>query len=90
MRNKEQGGNAIVGRFKGFDSCIIGGGQTWDDGELVERLIYDGEMMIALLMAAGATYESAVNNIRDNVIGVYRGSASPIVMVKADITSDMH
>jgi hypothetical protein len=90
MHNEEHGGDVMVIRFRGFDSCIIGGCQTWDDGELVERVIYDSEKMIALLMGTGVTYDEAVKNLKQNVITVYRGPTSPIVMVRADFALGAH
>ena len=40
----------MVARIKGFEACELGACKTWDNGRLVTRMIYDGELMIAQIM----------------------------------------
>src|SRR6056300_1095248 len=53
-------GSNVMLKADGFDDCILGIAEVWDGNERVHRIIYDGLLMIDVLMRDGMTHEEAV------------------------------
>jgi hypothetical protein len=63
------------------DFALIGTCMTWHGNMLVERVIYDGPMLVeAMVEQDGMTEEEAIEYIDVNIIGAYMGDTTPIVM----------
>ena len=78
-------------RVRGFDNCVLGACKTWDNGELVTRVIYDGDKMIAQIVAEeGISVAEAETEIAQNVVGYYSGSTLPIVLWKINLNLGVH
>jgi len=77
-------------KIDGFDDCIIGKSLVWSEtGKRIERLIYDGEAMLAVMMHRdGMEYEEAVEYMEYNIEGAYVGEATPIVIWPWDPEDD--
>ena len=69
-------------KFTGFDQCIIGTACVWHpDGTRIDRLVYDGDMIMAQLMHQdGMEYEEAQEHIAFIMEGGYVGPQTPIVI----------
>jgi hypothetical protein len=80
----------MVMRIKGFEACELGACKTWDNGRLVTRMIYDGQMMIDQLVEEGESWENAVESVNTEVVGEYCGDSSPIVLMKVRLVSEVH
>ena len=80
----------MVIRIKGFEACELGACKTWDNGRLVTRVIYDGQMMIDQLVEQGESWENAVESVNNEVVGEYCGDSSPIVLMKVRLVSEVH
>jgi hypothetical protein len=81
----------MVARIKGFETCELGACKTWDNGRLVTRMIYDGELMIAQIMEEhGDTWEEAAESVGSEVVGNYIGDSSPIVMMRVNMLGECH
>ena len=86
MRNDE-----MAMRVRGFDNCVLGACKTWDNGELVTRVIYDGDKMIEQIVAEeGISAAEAQTSIAQNVVGYYSGATSPIVLWKINLSLGVH
>jgi hypothetical protein len=78
-------------RIMGFDGCELGACKTWDDGELVTRVIYDGEKLAAQIMEAdGISKTAAMIWVMENVVGRYVGETTPIVMWPINPNTGVH
>jgi len=81
----------MVMRIKGFEACELGACKTWDNGRLVTRMIYDGELMIAQMVEeTGETWQEAAESIGSEVVGNYIGDSSPIVLMKVNMIGEFH
>lgn len=69
----------------GFDDCILGIAEVWDGNERVHRIIYDGLLMIDVLMRDGMTHEEAVEYFEFNIDGAYYGKETPIYMFRSNL-----
>lgn len=71
-------------KFDGYDEAIAGKTEIWvpngGGAVLVEKLIYDGEEMVRVLMKKdGISEEEAREFISFNVEGKYLGMETPII-----------
>lgn len=68
-------------KFDGYDEAIIGSASVWHpDGSREDRMVYDGEAILDLLISRdGMTREEAMEFIDFNVEGGYLGPDTPIV-----------
>ncbi len=66
--------------YDNLDEAIIGQASVWDSNEKVERVIYDGEKIVDLLMGDGMTEVEALEWVEFNIEGGYLGKETPIVM----------
>ena len=66
--------------YDNLDEAIIGQASVWDGNEKVERVIYDGEKIVDLLMGDGMGEVEALEWIEFNIEGGYLGKETPIVM----------
>lgn len=80
----------MVMRIKGFEACELGACKTWDNGRLVTRMIYDGQMMIDQMVEEGTSWEEAVESVGRDVVGDYCGDSSPIVLMRVNMLGEMH
>jgi len=81
----------MVARIKGFETCELGACKTWDDGELVTRVIYDGEKMVKqMALTDGISEGEAMVWIVEGVVDRYVGENSPIVMWQVNLNPDAH
>lgn len=80
----------MVMRIDGFEACELGACKTWDNGRLVTRMIYDGQMMIDILVEDGMSFEDAVESVDRDVVGDYRGDSSPIVLMRVNMLEGFH
>ena len=69
----------------GFDDCILGIAEVWDGNERVHRIIYDGLLMIDVLMRDGMTHEEAVEYFEFNIDSAYYGKETPIYMFRSNL-----
>lgn len=53
---------------------------TWHGNMLVERIVYDGKQITAILQGQGMSEEEAQEYIDFNIIGAYAGESTPIIM----------
>ena len=83
--------NDMAMRIKDFEACEIGACKTWDDGELVTRVIYDGEKMVKqMALTDGISEGEAMVWIVEGVVGRYVGETSPIVMWQVNLNPGAH
>ena len=77
-------------KFTGYDNCIIGKACVWHpDGNRVDRMVYDGEALLAQLMHQdGMEQEEAMEWIEYNMEGAYSGPDTPIVLWPWDPDDD--
>lgn len=66
----------------GFDDAIIGIDMA------SERVVYDKNKMIEVLIIEGMTYEDAIDHLEFNVWGAYVGENTPIYMDDYDRIGD--
>ena len=66
--------------YDNLDEAIIGQASVWDGGDKVERVIYDGEKIVDLLMGDGMKEVEALEWIEYNIEGGYLGKHTPIIM----------
>ena len=78
-------GSNVMLKADGFDDCILGVAETWDGNERVHRIVYDGLLMINVLMKGGMTHEEAVEYFEFNIDGAYLGKETPIYMFRCDL-----
>jgi hypothetical protein len=73
-------------KIDNFDDCLIGKACVWGEkGFRTDRLIYDGDAMMAVLMHRDKMeYEEALEYIQFNIEGAYVGAATPIVVWPVD------
>ena len=65
----------------GFEEAIIGACDTWDNGNLVRRIVYSGEKIIQQLMDTdGMDEEEAEEYCSYNIEGAYVGPHTPIIV----------
>ena len=68
-------------KIDGFDEAIIGVCMTWHGNMLVERIVYDGNKLVSLVIGnSDMKEEEAQEYIDFNIIGAYVGDATPVVM----------
>ena len=83
--------NDMAMRIKDFEACEIGACKTWDDGELVTRVIYDGEKMVKQMALTDEISEAeAMAWIVHGVVEKYVGQTSPIVMWQVNLNPGAH
>ena len=81
----------MVARIKGFEACELGACKTWDNGRLVTRMIYDGQMMIDQMVEEnGDTWEEAAESVGREVVANYCGDSSPIVLMRVNMLGETH
>jgi hypothetical protein len=71
-------------KFDGYDEAIAGKTEIWvpngGGSVLVEKLIYDGEYIIQILMDRdGMSFDDAQEFVSFNIEGVYLGQETPII-----------
>lgn len=64
----------------GFDEAIIGVCMTWHGDMMVERIVYNGNILRDILVKEGASEEEAQEYIDFNIIGAYMGDSTPVVV----------
>lgn len=72
-------------KFAGLDGAIIGVATVWQGhpysgAERVETLIYDGEIIVSLLVEQGMAPEDAHEFLEFNISGAYLGPDTPIIV----------
>jgi hypothetical protein len=67
-------------KMDGLDDAIVGMADVWVGNTTVERLVYDGEKIIASLMAQGWTEEEAYEFVDFNIAGAYMGPQTPVIV----------
>lgn len=67
-------------KFDGFDEAIIGVCVTWHGNMLVERIVYNGKLIIDKLMSDGMSEEEASEYVDFNMLGAYVGDTNPAIM----------
>ena len=67
-------------KFKDLDEAIIG--TTEDCVTQTKRYIYDYQKCIDTLISKGDTEQDAIDWIDYNVLGVYLGKETPIILSK--------
>ena len=67
-------------KMDGLDDAIVGMSDVWVGNTTVERLVYDGEKIIACLMAQGMTEEEAYEFADFNITGSYMGPQTPVIV----------
>jgi hypothetical protein len=83
--------NDIAMRIMDFEACEIGACKTWDNGELVTRVIYDGEKMVKQMALTDEISEAeAMAWVVHGVVEKYAGENSPIVMWQVNLNPDAH
>lgn len=83
--------NDTAMRIRDFEACELGACKTWDNEDLVTRVIYDGEKMVKQMMAADDISEAeAMAWIVHGVVEKYVGETSPIVMWQVNLNPDAH
>jgi hypothetical protein len=66
--------------FEGLDECIIGGADVWHpDGNIVRRMVYLGDAIIAHLVKDGMTEDEAFDYCAFNIEGAWIGDDTPII-----------
>ena len=71
-------------KIDGFDSAVIGTAMPWNNKSKTEVLIYDGEMIVEILMADGMSDEEAREHIEFNIEGAYMGEDTPVICWKQE------
>lgn len=67
-------------KFKDFDEAIIGVCVTWHGKMLVERIVYNGKLIMDKLTSDGMSEEEASEYIDFNMLGAYVGDTTPAIM----------
>lgn len=68
-------------KFAGFDGCIIGQAEVWNDaGEKNIKILYSGSLIISQLTGDGMTFDEAYEYCEFNMEGAYVGKNTPIVV----------
>jgi len=72
-------------KIDGFDDALMGKAELWvpsgAGNALVEKLVYDGEEIIAILMdQEGMSEEDAREYVSFNIEGSYMGIETPIII----------
>lgn len=78
-------------KIDGFDECLIGKACVWSEtGKRVDRLIYDGESIAAVMVHRDKMEpEEAFEYIEYNIEGAYVGEATPIIVWPHDESEDV-
>lgn len=70
-------------KMDGLDDAIVGMTDIWvpsgTGATYVEKLVYDGEKIIASFMAQGMSEEEAYEFCSFNIEGAYMGPETPII-----------
>lgn len=71
-------------KLDGYDDAIVGKTEVWVPNKagmvFVEKLIYDGEVIIDILMKRdGMSFDEAEEFVSFNVEGSYMGPQTPII-----------
>jgi hypothetical protein len=71
-------------KLDGYDDAIAGKTEVWVPNKagmvLVEKLVYDGEVIIDILMKRGVmSFDEAEEFVSFNVEGAYMGPETPII-----------
>lgn len=72
-------------KIDGFDSVLIGVSTVWqrtgDAAERIDTLIYNGDIIVTILMhESGLSEEEAMEYISYNIEGAYVGKNTPIIV----------
>lgn len=68
-------------KIDGFDKAIIGMANVWQKNMKVETLVYDGNVIIEILMSRdGIDEEEAAEFVSFNIEGAYMGKSTPIIV----------
>ena len=72
-------------KIDGFDSALIGVSTVWqrteDTAERIDTLIYNGDIIVTILMhESGLSEEEAMEYISYNIEGAYVGKNTPIIV----------
>lgn len=73
-----------------FDRALFGVASVWQKSEggganRVDTLIYDGNVLVEILMEEGLTDEEALEYIDFNIVGAYVGESTPIIAWPCDM-----
>lgn len=79
--------NHKVIMLEGFNEAIVGFCSTWHGDILVDRVVYDGEELVDILlsMRKDIPEEEACEFIENTIINTYLGVGAPIVMWRASL-----
>jgi hypothetical protein len=70
----------------GFDDAMVGVADVWHpNGTRVERAVYNGEMILTVLMDQGMDRDEAMEYCSFNIEGAYVGEDTPIIFWFDDI-----
>lgn len=77
-------------KIDGFDSALIGVSTVWqrtgDTAERIDTLIYNGDVIVTILMhESGLSEEEAMEYISYNIEGAYVGKDTPIIVWPCDM-----
>ena len=75
-------------KIDGHDNAILGPACIWQDGNRVDVLVYDAEVIRANLMRDGMTSEGAREFIEFNIEGAYMGAHPPVLVWPQDMWSE--
>jgi hypothetical protein len=68
-------------KFNGFDLAILGVTTTWHGNRLVERIVYDANVILDILIEDhDMTAQEAYEYIDFNIIDTYLGPATPVLV----------
>lgn len=68
-------------KMDGLDDAIVGMADVWVGNTTVERLVYDGEKIVKVLMKRdGMTEEEAYEFTDFNITGSYMGPQTPVIV----------
>ena len=77
-------------KFDGYDTCLIGVATVWHpDGTRVDRLVYDGDRILELLMEEDGdlSLDDAREHVSFNMEGAYVGPDTPIIVWPEEMES---
>lgn len=71
-------------KMDGLDEAIVGMADVWvpngAGAMTIEKLVYNGEKIVEVLMAQGMTEEEAYEFVDFNIAGAYMGDETPVIV----------
>jgi hypothetical protein len=69
----------------GFEDALMGIQQTFEHGGIRFRALYSLKRCVEIMVAGGATYESALEYLDFNTLGAYVGPGTPSFFLDVDL-----